>query len=683
MTSASLEGPKALTHRASPAAALFEPANPARDPQGLITKFLQYESFRIHREKHEYDMVGTLADRLKVLMWYLSDYVRDRHYDYLVPLSARQIAFLNAPAPIAGASPAVTVALHNFVLRDIPAFANLADPGVLSEAVYWWCIEKAPLCKLETRLVTDEQVALLRAEVQWVGEEFAFNGFMTYFFDRHTELHTLDMRNARDRAAVFYYLVLYSFAHPHILRFLPRDSLRKVLLERKGNPSSLDRALVRFCAVPGGTKDDDASLAEARGLREIGETLLAREGLRLERDAPLRPRAIDTGECLIPADPPLGPLSPGIAVIGPAQKTSGLGQAMRLSVEILTRCESVAPSVLDFDLDNPAPVGFASATNFKPYAGKRAINLIHLNAESVPLVYAFEPGEIFAESYNIGFFFWELNMIPKCHHLALELLDEIWVSSEYNREIYARYTGKPVINVGMAVEPLPTVAATPRERFELDEDSFVFLTTFDSFSFIERKNPLGAIEAFGRAFPLGTENARLVIKTQNRFRVYDPYQLRMWKRIDAAVLADPRIVVINETFAYKDLLALKSACDCYVSLHRSEGWGFGMIESMQLGKPVIATAYAGNMDFCTPETAYLIDYRLIGVREDEYIFVERGSQWAEPDLDQAAATMRALLADPAAAQAKGERAAAHIRENFSYDAIGRRYAARLAEVRAR
>ena len=660
-------------------APLFETANPVCDPEGLITKFVQYESCRIHRDEFEFEMAGRLADRMKVLFWYLGDYIRDRHFDYTVPLSAGQIAFLNSPAPIAGASPAVTIALHNFVLREIPAFANLRDPDVLSEAVYWWCIEKTPRSKLEKSLVTDEQVALLRADVQWIGEEFTFNRFMTYFFNRHTELHVLDMQRARDRAAFFYALVLHAFADPYLFRFLPREALRKVLHGVKGAPSSLDSVMARFCFT--GPQRDD--LVAALELRRIGESLLEREGLRLDREAPTKLVPANKGECFRPPFRPLGPLEPGVAVIGPALKTSGLGQAMRLSVDILTACELIRPTVYNFDMDNPAPVGFASQTNFAPYDAKRAINLIHLNAESIPLVYGFEPQDILEESYNIGYFFWELNMIPKCHHLALDLLDEIWVSSEYNREIYGRYTKKPVINVGMAVEALPRVDATPRSELDLDRDSFVFLTTFDSFSFIERKNPLGVLESFRRAFPKGSEPAQLVLKTQNRYRVHDPYQLKMWKRIDAAVRADPRIMVINETFSYRDLLGLKRACDCYVSLHRAEGLGFGMMEAMQLGMPVIATGFSGNMDFCTPETTYLVAYELIGVREDEYIFVERGSLWSQPDLNQAAAIMRALVADPAAARAKGRAAADHIKANFSYAAIGRRYAARLAEVRAR
>ena len=665
---------------------LFETADPERDPEGLITKYVQFESFRLVRDAQVDEMAGTLQERLGVLLWYIVDYGRHRQNAVALPLSRTQIAFLNQPAPLAGASPAVTVALLNFVGRELSPTMDLRNPVQLREAVYWWCVDFAPRFKLDDRLVTKEQIALLRDETEWVNKDFPMNVFMLRYFAVHDELHVLDLHQVKDRAAYFVYLVVYSFAHPHVLKYLPRELLRRVLRETPDHRSVFDEALARFCFA-----GDEIGMAAAgeqsRAFRRTGDALLRRCGLSLTLDMPGAATTRDpvtghTGACFLPPSRPVGPIEQGVAVIGPAYKASGLGQAMRLSVDVLTRCEGTRPTVIDFGLDNPAPVGFASSTNYEAYRNRRAINLIHLNAESAPLAFAYQAHEIFEDSYNIGFFFWELNKIPKCHRLALELLDEIWVSSEYNREIYAAVTDKPVINVGMAVEALPDVAPMSRDLIGLENGPFVFLTTFDSFSFIERKNPLGAIQAFRRAFPLGTEPVRLVIKTQNRHRVGDPYQLRIWKRIDALTGADPRIVVLNKTLVYRDLLALKRSCDCYVSLHRSEGWGFGMIEAMQLAMPVIATGYSGNMEFCTPETAYVIDYTLTSVRPDEYIFCERDSYWAEPDLDVAAKTMRHMVANPAEAKAKGAAAAVAVGRDFSLEAIGRRYAARLAEVRA-
>ena len=659
---------------APPITTLFETAQPTFDPDGLITKFLQYESFRIDREKYEFAMAGTVQDRLLVVMWYLVKYLRDRNYAYRVPLSKAQVDFLNRPIPLAGYPAAVSVAFLNFMQKERPEFANVLDPAVLRKAMFWWCCERTPRDRLDTTLVTKEQVAVLAIEEQFGGELFPFNGFMAEYFNCHTELHALSMVKPLDRAIFVHYLVLKSFAEPYITRFLPRDSVRMLLQANADGLVNFDGAIAHLAAPAGAGPIDGAEL------RRKGEALLARFGYGLRRNPAIE--AHDSAECLLPKRDLSASPETGVALIGPIQKASGLGQATRLSYDVLKRAEPVAPTTLTFDLDNPAPVGFGASLDLKPYQNRREINIIHLNAESIPLAYAFEQQEIFAASYNVGYFFWELNKIPKCHHLALELLDEIWVSSEYNREIYEAYTKKPVINVGMAVEPLPKVAPMERSVLGLEPDATVFLTTFDSFSFIERKNPYGVIETFQAAFPRGDESAQLVLKTQNRGRVFDEYQMELWKRIDRVVDEDPRIIVINETYQYRDLLALKLACDCYVSLHRAEGWGFGMLEAMQLGRPVIATSYSGNMDFCTDETTYLVDYDLVGVREAEYIFVERGSLWAEPRRAHGAARMREIARDPVAARAKGEIAARHIKANFSIEAIAKRYGARLAEIRA-
>ena len=148
----------------------------------------------------------------------------------------------------------------------------------------------------------------------------------------------------------------------------------------------------------------------------------------------------------------------------------------------------------------------------------------------------------------------------------------------------------------------------------------------------------------------------------------------------AAIARDPRVVLINETLNYDALLQLKAACDCYISLHRSEGWGFGMIEAMNLRVPVVCTGYSGNMDFCSDETAWLVDYEEVALERDDYIFVHRGQKWAEPDLSDAAANLRAVWSDPAARAAKVAAAHANVHKNFSAKAIAKRYEARLREI---
>ncbi|MEO5615005.1 MAG: hypothetical protein ABIR04_08815, partial [Cypionkella sp.] len=114
--------------------------------------------------------------------------------------------------------------------------------------------------------------------------------------------------------------------------------------------------------------------------------------------------------------------------------------------------------------------------------------------------------------------------------------------------------------------------------------------------------------------------------------------------------------------------------------HKSEGWGFGMIEAMNLGVPVICTGYSGNMDFCSDDTAWLVSYDEVELQTDDYIFVRKGQKWAKPDVADAAIQMHRVYSDPVTRQAKAAAALANVRQNFSAQAIARRYETRLRDI---
>ena len=63
---------------------------------------------------------------------------------------------------------------------------------------------------------------------------------------------------------------------------------------------------------------------------------------------------------------------------------------------------------------------------------------------------------------------------------------------------------------------------------------------------------------------------------------------------------------------------LLASCDTYVSLHRSEGFGLTLAEAAVFGKAVIATGYAGPMDFLDEGTSLLVPYRLVPVGPGRY-----------------------------------------------------------------
>jgi len=302
------------------------------------------------------------------------------------------------------------------------------------------------------------------------------------------------------------------------------------------------------------------------------------------------------------------------------------------------------------------------------------INLICVNADALPEFANRAGARLFENRYSIGMWWWEANEFPERFMGSFEYLDEVWVCSQYVADNIAVVSPIPVIKVTMPVS-MPEVTEMSREELGLPE-GFLFLFSFDYHSVFERKNPLAAVEAFKRAFEPGS-GASLVLKSINGDQHPEEHA-----RLVAAAEDHPDIHLIDRYVSFAEKNALAAACDCYVSLHRSEGFGHTLADAMYLGKPVIATAYSGNMDFMTDRNSYLVDYDLVPIGEGSDPYPPTG-EWAEPDLEHAASLMRRVFEDQEEAGERGRRAAADIRRTHSPEAAGRVIARRLEHIRSR
>ena len=302
------------------------------------------------------------------------------------------------------------------------------------------------------------------------------------------------------------------------------------------------------------------------------------------------------------------------------------------------------------------------------------VNLICMNADMLP-EFARQAGtEFFAGRYSIGMWFWEVERFPARWRDSFSLLEELWAPTAHIATALQAQATIPVTTVRMPVAPAPV---QPRSRAELglDEGPFLFLFSFDYLSVAERKNALDVIAAFRAAFT-GGEGAQLVIKCINSEHNPDYHS-----RVRAAVAAHPDARLIDGYMSPEDNRSLSAACDCYVSLHRAEGFGLGMAEAMWNGKPVIATGYSGNLDFMTAENSLLVDHELVPIGEGFDPYPPEGV-WAQPSVEHAAALMRRVFADREFAAGLGATAATDIRRTHSAAAAGEVLAERLELIRA-
>ncbi len=303
------------------------------------------------------------------------------------------------------------------------------------------------------------------------------------------------------------------------------------------------------------------------------------------------------------------------------------------------------------------------------------INIVCINGDGIP-VFAREAGRSFFENrYTIALWWWEVGEPPAGWTDAYEFVDEVWVGSQHIYDAIAPSSPVPVVRITLPVIA-PKIAPRTRSQLGLPEDGFLFLYLHDYHSVAARKNPLGLIEAFKRAFAPG-EGAKLVLKSINA---------AIWpqehERICQAADGHPDIELIDAYVSGTEKNALIDHCDCYVSLHRAEGLGLTVAEAMLLGKPVIATRYGGTLEFMNDANSYPVDWEPARVGEGAYPYPAEGT-WAEPDLDQAAALMRHVRAEPAEARARGQRARRDLLEHHSAAVAGTNMARRLALIHER
>lgn len=275
-----------------------------------------------------------------------------------------------------------------------------------------------------------------------------------------------------------------------------------------------------------------------------------------------------------------------------------------------------------------------------------------------------------SRTYKIGYWYWESEDVPESWDLPAIECDELWTATRFTAAALRKRFKQPIYVLPPGLE-IGEFTPSPRSKFGIGDDEYVFVFVFHMTSVLERKNPWDLIEAFKLAFG-SHHRAKLIIKTV--FGEKNPSQFAALKN----AARGSNIRVINENFSREQTLSLIAAGDAYISLHRSEGLGFSLMEAMLLGRPVIATRYSGNLDFMNDHNSLLVDCEVVELNRDTPPY-SAGQRWANPSVKHAAEHMQRLYEDPIFSRQLGERGRASMKAK-TYASAGGLMASRLKEI---
>ncbi len=413
----------------------------------------------------------------------------------------------------------------------------------------------------------------------------------------------------------------------------------------------------------------------------------------------------------------------GANISGFIQSEKGVGSAVRFTIKCFQSAE--IPFVLNNVTDRHS-LNFVKEFNDFHENNPFLFNLIHVGPDVLQNFIIEKTKSYFNGHYNIVYWNWELSEFPEFYYHLFNYVDEVWVPSNFILNSISQVSPIPVVRIPYSIggaqptgnknktdsqteqaipklTPMPEStlkqkpmskseqtlksSSTPeigwssirtlnlkpsqtpelkssiRENLGFSDGDYVYLFIFDFQSYTERKNPAGLINAFKQAFN-SKDRAFLIIKCSHA-----DLHKKDFEKIKK-LSEKSRIKIIDSALTAGELSSILDTADCYISLHRSEGFGLTIAEAMAKGKPVIATGYSGNMDFMTVYNSYPVKYVLVKINKDCGCY-EKGNVWAEPDINDAARLMRYVYEHKDEAALVGLTAADDIKKSFNELAVGK------------
>jgi len=367
--------------------------------------------------------------------------------------------------------------------------------------------------------------------------------------------------------------------------------------------------------------------------------------------------------CIINRKPNYNPsYRTGVNIVGTPSDGSGIGGMGKAVIEAFSKT-NISYSQLDLNDMN--------------YKSNKRSNIFCMTAHDTLNSFCNLGMEFFKGRINIGYWHWELPRWPKALVPLYSLIDELWVSSKYEYNAFKNESPIPIKHMPYPVFLPPINNFYNRKHFNLNNNKFIFLTSFSFSSYLSRKNIIGSVKAFKKAFSNKNRNVELVIKTSEAEKHIND---KHWIEVFDAISKDNRIRLINKYYTIDEIWSLNNVIDCYLSLHCAEGFGQNPSNCMLMGKPVIVTNFSGNLDYNNSNNSCLVDYDLVPIGDDDYEY-GHNQKWAKADIEHASWFMRKLYNDNLFYNNISKAGQKTILEQYNPLFLGKRYEKRLRELK--
>jgi glycosyltransferase involved in cell wall biosynthesis len=274
----------------------------------------------------------------------------------------------------------------------------------------------------------------------------------------------------------------------------------------------------------------------------------------------------------------------------------------------------------------------------------------------------------------IGMTVWETDRMPTQWRSILNHVLEVWLPCEFNVSTFRNSLEKPIFKLPHPLLPANCNGDCPEPNAFLgtNETDFVFYSIFE---WQDRKSPQGMIEAYLRAFPEESKTVLIIKSNPGAKEVAH----QMVENARCQLRSQARIKIRCEAWSEGQIKALHDRGDCYVSLHRGEGWCYPLFEAAAQGTPVIATGFSGPLEYLNPQDHNLAKYELIPVNQ-RYLYYNGLMRWAVPDLAHASELMKLVCSDREMAKKRAAKASEGIKRAYSLESVGAMARERLVRL---